>query len=106
MLVRVSAWLRDGRAGCGRAAFRAGLPGGLDRWGCPGEGGLDAKALVFRHSLVREAASAIGGRVARRAFVSGFPPVRLQDVAELPLPAWDWVRVETTVSGAARLRHP
>jgi hypothetical protein len=54
---------------------------------------------VFRHSLAREAASAIGGRVARRAFVSRFASVRLQDVAELPLPARDWVRVETTVSG-------
>jgi hypothetical protein len=29
---------------------------------------------VFRHSLAREAASAIGGRVDRRAFVSRFAP--------------------------------
>ncbi|MGH3180379.1 MAG: hypothetical protein ACRDOE_00490 [Streptosporangiaceae bacterium] len=57
------------------------------------------KALVFRHNLAREAASAIGGRVDRRAFVSCFAPVRLEDVAELPLPAEDWVRVETTFSG-------
>jgi threonine dehydrogenase-like Zn-dependent dehydrogenase len=57
------------------------------------------KALVFRHSLAREAASAIGGRVDQRAFVSRLAPVRLEDVEELPLPAADWVRVETTFSG-------
>lgn len=57
------------------------------------------KALVFRHNLAREAASAIGGRVARRAFVSRLAPVRLEDVDELPLPTADWVRVETTFSG-------
>lgn len=47
------------------------------------------KALVFRHSLAREAAPAIGGRVDRRAFVSRFAPVRLEDVEERPLPAAD-----------------
>ena len=57
------------------------------------------KALVFRHNLAREAASAIGGRVDRRAFVSRFAPVRLEEVSELPLPGGDWVRVETTFSG-------
>ena len=57
------------------------------------------KALVFRHSLAREAVSAIGGRVDRHAFVSRLAPVRLEDVDELPLPAQDWVRVETTFSG-------
>ena len=57
------------------------------------------KALVFRHNLAREAASAIGGRVDPRAFVSRFAPVRLEDVDELPLPARDWVRVQTTFSG-------
>jgi threonine dehydrogenase-like Zn-dependent dehydrogenase len=57
------------------------------------------KALVFRHNLGREAASAIGGRVDRRAFVSRFAPVRVEDIDELPLPAPDWVRVETTFSG-------
>jgi threonine dehydrogenase-like Zn-dependent dehydrogenase len=57
------------------------------------------KALVFRHSLVREAASTIGGRIDQRAFVSRFAPVRLEDVDEQPLPAEDWVRVETTFSG-------
>jgi threonine dehydrogenase-like Zn-dependent dehydrogenase len=57
------------------------------------------KALVFRHSLVREAASAIGGRVDQRAFVSRVAPVRVEDITEPPLPADDWVRVETTFSG-------
>ena len=57
------------------------------------------KALVFRHSLAREAAAAIGGRVHRRAFVSRFAPVRIEDVDELPLPAPDWARVQTTFSG-------
>jgi threonine dehydrogenase-like Zn-dependent dehydrogenase len=45
------------------------------------------RALVFRHSLARE------------AFVSRFAPVRIEDVDELPLPAPDWVRVQTTFSG-------
>ena len=49
---------------------------------------------MFRHSLAREAASAMGGRVDRRAFVSRFAPVRIEDVPELPLPAADWVRVQ------------
>jgi threonine dehydrogenase-like Zn-dependent dehydrogenase len=57
------------------------------------------KALVFRHSLAREAASTIGGRVDSRAFVSRFAPVRIEDIDELPLPADDWVRVQTTFSG-------
>jgi threonine dehydrogenase-like Zn-dependent dehydrogenase len=57
------------------------------------------RALVFRHSLAREAASAIGGRVDPRAFVSRLAPVRIEDVDELPLPAPDWVRVQTTFSG-------
>jgi threonine dehydrogenase-like Zn-dependent dehydrogenase len=57
------------------------------------------KALVFRHSLPREALSAIGGRVDRRAFVSRIAPVRVEDVAEQPLPGPDWVRVETAISG-------
>jgi len=57
------------------------------------------KALVFRHSLAREAASTIGGRVDRRAFVSRFAPVRIEDVEEQPLPAADWVRMATTFSG-------
>ena len=57
------------------------------------------KALVFRHNLAREAASAVGGRVDKRAFVSRLAPVRVEDIDELPLPAPDWVRVTTTFSG-------
>jgi threonine dehydrogenase-like Zn-dependent dehydrogenase len=57
------------------------------------------KALVFRHSLAREAASTIGGRVDKRACVSRFAPVRIEDADDLPLPAEDWVRVDTTCSG-------
>jgi threonine dehydrogenase-like Zn-dependent dehydrogenase len=57
------------------------------------------KALVFRHSLAREAAATIGGRANRRAFVSRVGPVRLADIDELPLPGENWVRVETSVSG-------
>jgi threonine dehydrogenase-like Zn-dependent dehydrogenase len=57
------------------------------------------KALVFRHSLAREALAVIGGRLDRRAFVSRFAPVSLRDMEELPLPAADWVRVSTTFSG-------
>ncbi len=61
--------------------------------------GVKVKALVFRHSLPREAASAVGGRVDQRAFVSRLAPVRVEDIDELPLPGDDWVRVETTFSG-------
>ncbi len=57
------------------------------------------KALVFRHSLAREAAAAIGGRARRRAYVSRLAPVRVEDVDEPPLPGADWVRVQTTLSG-------
>jgi threonine dehydrogenase-like Zn-dependent dehydrogenase len=57
------------------------------------------KALVFDHSLAREAAATIGGRISRRAYVSRFAPVRLAEMDELPLPAADWVRVRTTFSG-------
>ncbi len=57
------------------------------------------KALVFRHSLAREAAATVGGRVSRRAYVSRFAPVQLADVAEPALPAPDWVSVSTTFSG-------
>jgi threonine dehydrogenase-like Zn-dependent dehydrogenase len=65
----------------------------------PGARRIDVKALVFRNSLAREAASAVGGRVNRRAFVGRLAPVRVEDVPEQPLPGADWVRVETTFSG-------
>jgi threonine dehydrogenase-like Zn-dependent dehydrogenase len=65
----------------------------MSQWRTP------VKALVFRHSLPREAASTIGGRLAERAYVARFAPVRLEEIDELPLPAPDWVRVTTTFSG-------
>jgi threonine dehydrogenase-like Zn-dependent dehydrogenase len=37
--------------------------------------------------------------VDKRAFVSRLAPARIEDVGEPPLPARDWVRVETTFSG-------
>jgi threonine dehydrogenase-like Zn-dependent dehydrogenase len=57
------------------------------------------KALVFRNSLAREAASAIGGRLDQRAFVSPLAPVRIEEVDEPVPPMADWVLVETTFSG-------
>jgi threonine dehydrogenase-like Zn-dependent dehydrogenase len=57
------------------------------------------KALVFHHSLPREAAAKIGGELDPRAFVAPFGPVRLDDVPE-PVPPRDgWVRCETVISG-------
>jgi threonine dehydrogenase-like Zn-dependent dehydrogenase len=57
------------------------------------------KALVFRHSLAREAVSTVGGRLDQRAFVSPLAPVRIEEVAEPVPPAADWALVETTFSG-------
>ncbi len=57
------------------------------------------KALVFRHSLAKEAASTIGGRINRHAFVSKVAPIGVEDIEELPLPGPDWVRVRTRFSG-------
>lgn len=57
------------------------------------------KALVFRHSLPREAVAKIGGTITPRAFVSRLGPVRLEDVPEPQPPAPGWVRCRTVVSG-------
>src|SRR5262249_15373093 len=83
----------------GHPAGTAGLASGPGRRAGTGwkEGG--GRALVFRNSRAGEAASAIGGRVDGRAFVSRFAPTRIEDVAEPPLPAAGWVRVQTTFSG-------
>lgn len=54
---------------------------------------------MFRHSLAREAATTVGGRVDPRAFVGRLAPVRLEDVAEPLLPGDGWVTCETIVSG-------
>ena len=57
------------------------------------------QALVFRNSLAREAAAVIGGRVDKRAFVSKYAPVSLEEVPEPVPPAAGWVTCETVVSG-------
>ena len=57
------------------------------------------KALVFEHSLAREAAAAVGGRVSPRAFVSRLAPVRLADVPDPEPPGPGWVRCDTIASG-------
>lgn len=57
------------------------------------------KALVFHHSLPREAAAKLGGGLDRRAFVAPFAPVRLDDVPEPEPPNQSWVRCDTVVSG-------
>jgi threonine dehydrogenase-like Zn-dependent dehydrogenase len=57
------------------------------------------KALLFQHNLAREAAATIGGRLDRRAFVSGFAPVSLEEVPEPVPPAAGWVTCETVTSG-------
>ena len=57
------------------------------------------KALLFRHSVAKEAAAVIGGRIDKRAFVSGFAPVSLEEVPEPVPPAAGWVKCETVMSG-------
>src|ERR1700729_4009779 len=54
---------------------------------------------MFRHNLAREAARTIRRRGGGRALGSRLAPVRIEDVDDLPLPADDWVRVQTTFSG-------
>jgi threonine dehydrogenase-like Zn-dependent dehydrogenase len=57
------------------------------------------KALVFQHSLAREAAGRIGGFVNHRAFTGPIAPTRLRDVPEPVAPAPDWVPCESIVTG-------
>jgi threonine dehydrogenase-like Zn-dependent dehydrogenase len=57
------------------------------------------KALVFRHSLPREALAFVGGRVTKRAYTAPGSPTSLRDVADPTLPSDDWVLCNTTVSG-------
>jgi threonine dehydrogenase-like Zn-dependent dehydrogenase len=57
------------------------------------------QALVFRHDLAREAAAVAGGLFDKRAFVSRFAPVSLQDVPEPEPPGPGWVTCETVMSG-------
>ena len=57
------------------------------------------RALVFQHNLAREAAAVIGGRFDKKAFVSGWSPVSLEEVPEPIAPAAGWVKCETMMSG-------
>lgn len=57
------------------------------------------KALVFRHSLPREAFAKIGGTVDDRLFTSSLSPVALEEVPEPDAPGPGWVPCETLVSG-------
>jgi threonine dehydrogenase-like Zn-dependent dehydrogenase len=57
------------------------------------------KALVFRHSLPREAMAKLGGQVNKRGFVSSVAPVGLEDVAEPTPPAAGWIVCNTILSG-------
>ena len=57
------------------------------------------KALVFRHSLPREAVAKVGGQVNKRGFVSSLAPVRLEDVDEPSPPAPGWIVCDTILSG-------
>jgi threonine dehydrogenase-like Zn-dependent dehydrogenase len=57
------------------------------------------KALVFRHSLAREAMGKVGGVVSPRAFVAPFAPVALRDVDPPVPPAPDWVLCDTALAG-------
>ena len=57
------------------------------------------RALVFRHSLPREAFTKVTGAVTPRSFVGPWAPVRLEDVAEPEPPADDWVPCSTLLSG-------
>lgn len=57
------------------------------------------KALVFHHSLAREAVAKIGGTVDHRLFVAPFAPVSLEDIPEPTAPGPDWVGCDTVVAG-------
>lgn len=57
------------------------------------------RALVFRNHLGRQAAAKIGGYLTPRAFVAGFAPIRLEDVADPVPPADGWVVCDTLVTG-------
>jgi threonine dehydrogenase-like Zn-dependent dehydrogenase len=54
---------------------------------------------VFRHDLKREAVSAVGGRIDKRAYLSKWAPIRLEEVAEPVPPGPGWVTCETILSG-------
>src|SRR4051794_40781115 len=57
------------------------------------------KALVFHHSLPREAAAKVTGEINPRGFLAGYAPVGLEEVPEPQPPAPGWVCCETIASG-------
>lgn len=57
------------------------------------------KALVFRHSLAREAMGKIAGSVTPRAFVAPFSPIALREVPAPVPPDSDWVVCDTQLAG-------
>ena len=57
------------------------------------------QALLFQHNLAREAAAVIGGRVDKRAYVSKYAPISLEEVPEPVPPAPGWIKCQTVVSG-------
>jgi threonine dehydrogenase-like Zn-dependent dehydrogenase len=57
------------------------------------------KALQFRYSLPRLAATKILGTINPSLFTSAIAPVHLTDIAEIELPGADWVRVRTDLAG-------
>ena len=57
------------------------------------------KALVFRYSLPRLAATRIAGIVSPRAYFGPWSSLRLEDMDEPSLPADDWVLLRTRIAG-------
>ncbi len=79
-----------------------GIRGGASavrRAGCCRDRLSAVRALVFHHSLRREAAAKVIGSLDRRGFVARFAPVRLEEIAEPALPGPGWVTCDTVVSG-------
>ena len=57
------------------------------------------KALQFRYSLPRLAATKIFGSLSPSVFTSAIAPIGLVDLPEPRLPADDWIRVRTDLAG-------
>ncbi len=70
----------------------------MSRKGAKGQRG-PVQALLFRHNLAKEAAAVIGGHLDKRAYVSKYAPISLEEVPEPVPPAAGWVKCETVMSG-------
>jgi threonine dehydrogenase-like Zn-dependent dehydrogenase len=57
------------------------------------------RALVFRNSLPRLAATKLLGALSRRAYVGPTAPIRLEELPEPALPADDWLVIRTRLCG-------